>query len=183
MLQGMVMPKNESGLQQAMPVEHCRPLHSSREGAARRLRSGYTMNRTRICIGALLSLAAGIELGHAWMGGARVEWGLGALVLLAGSLLIAFGFHSRKPSVEPRPPLAPGPSEPAEPPAPMLGELLVKRGLISPWNLTRALLAQQESGQRLGEVLIEMRLVSRADLVEVMEEQRVYRQRGFVWRG
>jgi hypothetical protein len=141
------------------------------------------MNRIAVCIGGLFAVAGGVALDQACLEGTGVAWELGALGLLVGALLVASGIRSGDHLV---PPSALGPSKPlasVEPPAPELGQLLVRRGLISGMDLARALAAQQDTGKRLGEVLLAMKLISRVEMEEAMEEQRLYRQHGFVWRG
>ena len=52
-----------------------------------------------------------------------------------------------------------------------LGELLVSRNKLSPRDLERALIAQQEMGGRLGQVLAQLGLVSELDVAEALSEQ------------
>ena len=52
-----------------------------------------------------------------------------------------------------------------------LGELLVSRNKISSRDLERALVAQQEMGGRLGQVLAQLGLVSELDVAEALSEQ------------
>ncbi|MCL4560812.1 MAG: HAMP domain-containing histidine kinase [Chloroflexi bacterium] len=71
---------------------------------------------------------------------------------------------------EPKPPLTP------EILVPKLGDYLVEKGIISPSDLQKALLYQQEFRQEgkfplLGEVLLEMRLIDRTALDEAITEQ------------
>ena len=54
---------------------------------------------------------------------------------------------------------------------PLLGELLVRHGLISPAELTTALEKQQGTTKRLGEILVEMGAMSEADLTRMLELQ------------
>lgn len=53
----------------------------------------------------------------------------------------------------------------------LLGELLVRSGLISELELEHALQEQRESGGRLGEVLLALGLVSLPELMAVLTEQ------------
>jgi type IV pilus assembly protein PilB len=59
----------------------------------------------------------------------------------------------------------------AQQPWPALGSLLVRDGLLSEEQLEIALVLQQESGQRLGEILIERGDVTRAQLARLLAEQ------------
>lgn len=61
---------------------------------------------------------------------------------------------------------APAPGVPGE----RLGDALVRRGLLSPDDLERALAAHRVSGERLGRVLLSMGLVRRQDLHRVLGE-------------
>ncbi len=59
----------------------------------------------------------------------------------------------------------------AQQPWPTLGSLLVRDGLLSEEQLESALVLQQESGQRLGEILIERGDVTRTQLARLLAEQ------------
>jgi hypothetical protein len=141
------------------------------------------MERFRIGIGILLCLLAGVLLGDAWTGGGRILWWTGAITLLAGASLVTSGARRRTRPLATRASLLTGPSARAELPAPLLGELLIKRAMISGAELSEALVLQQGTSKKLGEVLIAMKVITADELAQVMEEQRVYRDRGFVWRG
>ncbi len=52
----------------------------------------------------------------------------------------------------------------------LLGETLIARGLVSLEELERALAIQRESGQRVGEILVELGAISAADLTAVLAE-------------
>jgi len=52
-----------------------------------------------------------------------------------------------------------------------LGDTLIQDGLINQAQLERALVLQKQSGKRLGEVLVEMGLVTEQDIVEVLGRQ------------
>lgn len=66
--------------------------------------------------------------------------------------------------------------------APLLGQMLLQRAMITRQDLDRALALQKGSNQRLGEVLVDMELLTHADLAEVLEEQLAERDEGLVWR-
>ncbi len=63
---------------------------------------------------------------------------------------------------------APAPAAPAGASGERLGDALVRRGLVSPADLERALAAHRVSGERLGRVLLSMGLVRRQDLHRVL---------------
>jgi len=55
--------------------------------------------------------------------------------------------------------------------APLLGQMLINYRLISEADLAAALEHQEKSGERLGRVLVSMGLVTSAQLADVLEEQ------------
>lgn len=59
--------------------------------------------------------------------------------------------------------------------APLLGQMLVNYRLISEADLAAALGHQEKSGERLGRVLVRMGLVTSAQLADVLEEQLSWR--------
>ncbi len=79
-----------------------------------------------------------------------------------------------------------GPEQEAEPGqvpnggAPPLGEMLVNYGLISQANLQKALARQKKRKKRLGQILVEMRLVTLDQVLSVLEEQTSRRSHGGV---
>jgi hypothetical protein len=52
-----------------------------------------------------------------------------------------------------------------------LGDIIVDRGLITAEQLEQALVAQRESGSKLGEVLVELGFITRVALAGVITEQ------------
>ena len=56
---------------------------------------------------------------------------------------------------------------------PLLGELLVEAHSISQMDLDRALLLQESSGRRLGDILQDLGLISREKLAEAMQKQEL----------
>jgi type IV pilus assembly protein PilB len=52
-----------------------------------------------------------------------------------------------------------------------LGELIVRAGLVAPNDLYAALATARAAGRRLGEVLVEQKLVSERDLAQLVAEQ------------
>jgi hypothetical protein len=65
--------------------------------------------------------------------------------------------------------------------APRLGDMLVNYGLISEDGLKQALAKQHGTNQRLGEILVELELVTHADLAQVLEEQLSRREGRLLW--
>ena len=63
----------------------------------------------------------------------------------------------------------------------MLGEMLLRRAMISQENLDRALAEQKGSKRRLGEILVEMNLITHAELAQLLEEQLAEREGRFAW--
>ncbi len=61
--------------------------------------------------------------------------------------------------------------------APLLGQMLLNYRLISEADLATALEHHEKSGERLGRVLVRMGLVTSAQLADVLEEQLFRRQR------
>jgi type IV pilus assembly protein PilB len=55
---------------------------------------------------------------------------------------------------------------------PLLGQLLVRHGLITPAQLEEALRRQLTTGKLLGETLIEMGAIGREDLGRMLERQQ-----------
>jgi serine/threonine protein kinase len=53
-----------------------------------------------------------------------------------------------------------------------LGEILVSEGLVDPLDLERALAEQRNTGKLLGRVLVDLRLIARADLLTVLAKQQ-----------
>ena len=58
-------------------------------------------------------------------------------------------------------------------PGPLLGELLVDKGLVTTSQLSQALLQQDASGKRVGELLVELGAVNERDMVEILAMQLV----------
>jgi len=53
----------------------------------------------------------------------------------------------------------------------LLGALLVTRGFLMPDELGSALAIQQQTGERLGEILVRLGLIEKGDLAELLAEQ------------
>src|SRR2546423_13311159 len=52
-----------------------------------------------------------------------------------------------------------------------LGDIIVERGLVTPYQLEEALRTQRENGGKLGEVLVELGFITRVALAGVINEQ------------
>ncbi|HLH19730.1 MAG TPA: hypothetical protein VKX45_21080, partial [Bryobacteraceae bacterium] len=52
-----------------------------------------------------------------------------------------------------------------------LGEILIARGKIGPDDLARALELQQERGDKLGKILVDMGLVAQRDMLAALSDQ------------
>jgi len=59
--------------------------------------------------------------------------------------------------------------------------MLLSYGLISEGELDRALRRQERTEKRLGRVLVEMKLVTHAQVAEVLEEQLSRREGRLLW--
>ena len=52
-----------------------------------------------------------------------------------------------------------------------LGEILVNAGKITSYELQEALRSQKILGKKLGEILVENKIISELDIIEAIEEQ------------
>lgn len=59
-----------------------------------------------------------------------------------------------------------------------LGEILLRKQLVSPQELEKVLAAQQLYSQKLGEILLDLGILSEEDLKISLKEQ-LWRQKGF----
>ena len=83
------------------------------------------------------------------------------------------------PAPAPTPAPVPGPSAVPDPAVPgtrhsgrLLGNLLVTRGFVLESELQYALSLQAQSGDPIGQILVELGLIKETDLVELLAEQR-----------
>jgi len=124
-------------------------------------------------IGIALCLFSAVLFGDAWTGGSRTLWSAGALAVLAGALMVVADICCRQ-----RPVTATARLETtscdveAESPVPLLGDLLVRHGLVSPVGMSAALALQRGTTKRLGDVLVGMGLITADQLAQVIQEQR-----------
>ena len=132
------------------------------------------MRRRRLGFGLLLSTTAGVILGHAWTAAEGAWWWIGGLTLLSGVLLVLSSLHIRlsfSRSV-PREEIPPQRGVIARWPRPTLGELLVdKHGMITAEQLDAGLDRQDKEGGRLGDILIDMGLITNSDLEAALRDQ------------
>jgi hypothetical protein len=132
------------------------------------------VRRRRLGFGLFLSATGGVILGHAWTAAQTAWWWIGGLTLLSAALLVLSSFYVRGRVVGPPPrqqrPAASGLV--VRWPVPTLGELLVEKyRLITVRQLEEALAKQGKDGGRLGDILVEMGLVSQSHLEAVLEDQ------------
>jgi len=127
-----------------------------------------------VCLGLALALSvvAGVAFGYAWIGGKDACWTLGGIALLA-AVVTAVGALCGPRRVALEGATAPEWSTTGAPP---LGEMLVRLRMISPGDLDKALARQQGSKKRLGQILVEMKVLTHAELAGVLEEQLTRRQ-------
>jgi type IV pilus assembly protein PilB len=59
--------------------------------------------------------------------------------------------------------------------------MLISYGLITQDDLTKALDLQKQCGKRLGQVLVEMKLISHEEVARVLEEQLSRRENRLLW--
>jgi hypothetical protein len=135
------------------------------------------MHWARLGTGLLLCAAAGVVIGGALAQKEAALWAMGVLALLLGVVsTLAAVLRSARARVEPE-----SGTEWSAAAAPQLGEMLLNYGLISQADLDRALTAQKGTKKRLGRVLVEMELVTHAQIAEVLEEQLSRREGRFLW--
>jgi hypothetical protein len=135
------------------------------------------MHKGRLGGGLALAVAAGALLGHAWVSRQDSLLSVAILVLGAGVLLAvsAFAVAARG---ELRPAGVPRWDHEA---APALGEMLVGLSLISRHDLQSALAQQRGSPKRLGQILVDMGLLTHPQLAEILEDQLSRRSGRFLW--
>jgi len=121
---------------------------------------------------------SGILLASSVYDGGVVEWTMTGLAMALGLLSLTSGLAAaRGPRIVDAEALERW--TPAA--APRLGDMLMSYGLITQEDLDRALAYQKGTDKRLGQVLVELNLVSHADLAQVLEEQLSRREGRLVW--
>jgi len=135
------------------------------------------MSRPYLSLGAVLLGVSGILLASAVYDGGPLQW---VTALLAASLgvlsMLAGATAPRLPRVEPGTHTQWNPDA-----APRLGDMLLGYGLLTQADLDRALACQEGTKKRLGQVLVELDLVTHAQLAQVLEEQLSRREGRLVW--
>jgi hypothetical protein len=59
-----------------------------------------------------------------------------------------------------------------------IGEILLRKKLLSGQQLSNLLIEQQSVSRKLGELLLDKRIISETDLVMILQEQQ-WRRKGF----
>ena len=136
----------------------------------------------RLSTGLILAAMSGVTFGHAWTIEQARWWWVGSMTLLAAVLFILSAMYQEPGRMEIARPVPGGRPRNLGSAAPLLGQMLLQRAMITRQDLDRALALQKGSSQRLGEVLVGMELLTHADLAEVLEEQLAERDEGLVWR-
>jgi hypothetical protein len=131
----------------------------------------------RLVIGLALAAEGGVLYAHARTEAGGPSWWVGGVAIVVGAVLSLSGLYSIYVRTRQQEAIVPD-SIPAraEPFVPMLGALLVyKYQALTEEQLERALEQQRKEGKdrrRLGEILLDMGLVSSAELRKALEYQR-----------
>lgn len=142
------------------------------------------MSHPRIIIGSVLGIASGAVLAAALREGGYVTWCLGTLVWALALLLVLSALESaNRPAGRLRMSATGGPRARLDRPSGLLGQALLRRGLVSRSDLASALAQQRGTSRHLGEILVEMRVLTRSQLLEAMEEHWTGVTDGSVWQG
>jgi hypothetical protein len=114
----------------------------------------------------LLCVASGVLIGHLLPTGTAALATLGALAAASAMLRLCAAYgQSRRSDRRLRS------GRLHERTAPRLGQMLMHYGLISEGDLQKALARQRTGEKRLGQVMLEMQLITPDQLLEVLEEQ------------
>jgi len=135
----------------------------------------------RMVFGLVLSGAAGTLLGQAWTSQEKSWWWLGTTTLISAGLMVFSAVYVR--SAPKRHLLSAELARAAQQQRieerweiePMLGEVLVQDGAVTSDELLLALRRQEGTGLLLGEVLIDMHLVSLEQLDQALSEKSAWR--------
>ena len=131
----------------------------------------------RLVVGLALAAEGGVLYAHARTQAGGPSWWVGGAAIVVGAVLSLSGLYSLYVRTRQQEVIVPD-SIPArvEPSVPMLGALLVyKYQALTEEQLERALEQQRKEGKnrrRLGEILLDMGLVSSAELRAALEYQR-----------
>ena len=127
----------------------------------------------RVIVGLSLAVAGGVAFGHAWTREYAPLWWVGGISLL--SVVYA---RSRPPAVSFETAVREASTQAQEPLVPLLGALLVyKYQVISHKHLTQALARQKTEKRLLGELLVDMKLITRAQLRQALDYQELQMER------
>jgi len=137
----------------------------------------------RTVAGLAMAAGGGISFGQAWAKAYGLSWWLGALFLLGGVLLVLSTIHASAQTGKKQVEAVPLRElrellDEREPLVPLLGALLVyKYRVLSQEQLNRALerqLSDHRRKRRLGEILLEMEVVTESQLKKALSHQGVY---------
>jgi len=134
----------------------------------------------RVITGLGLSVAGGVAFGHAWTREYAPLWWVGGISLLTGILVLLSVFYarSRPPAISLETAVREVSTQTQEPLVPLLGALLVyKYQAISHKHLTQALTRQKTEKRLLGEILVDMKLITRAQLRQALDYQELQMER------
>ncbi|MGD0111674.1 MAG: hypothetical protein ABSD48_07400 [Armatimonadota bacterium] len=118
-----------------------------------------TVRWNRMGFGMVLAAVAGAVFGHAWTVSGPGWWWAGTMTLLCGALLILSSLYAR----DQRPKIVS---------ALPLGQVLVKKGLITEGQLGEALARHHRDGRPIGQILVEMRLITPVQLSHALGDQQ-----------
>ena len=134
----------------------------------------------RVIVGLSLAVAGGVAFGHAWTREYAPLWWVGGISLLTGILVllsVAYA-RSRPAAISLETAVREVSTQTQEPLVPLLGALLVyKYQVISHKHLMQALARQKTEKRLLGETLVEMKLITRAQLRQALDYQELQMER------
>jgi hypothetical protein len=110
--------------------------------------------------GMVLAAVAGAVFGHAWTVSGAGWWWAGTMTLLCGALLILSSLYAR------------GQRSPKKIMALPLGQVLVKKGLITEGQLGEALARHHRDGRPIGQIFVQMRLITPVQLSHALGDQQ-----------
>jgi len=131
----------------------------------------------RILVGLTLATVGGVAFGHAWTSQGTPMWWVGAITLLTGLLLVLSGIYvrSRPRGAVPEVGVRGEPTDTGEPVVPLLGAILVYQfRWVTQQQLNKALEQQRSEGRdkrRIGEILLELEMITEAQLQEALARQ------------
>lgn len=128
----------------------------------------------RLLLGVLLVSAAVVVLAWNFVTGKAINWWAFGLLASVGAVAIVSGLRPDAPPPSARSMMqARADALPSEITTPRLGELLVhKYRLITPEQLSQALTRQMVTKQKLGEILVQMGLVTHSQIAIALADQQ-----------